>query len=280
MKKFHHTFIAFLLLLVFSSSFISCEDVVNVPLTTAAPRLVIDASINWEKGTQGNYQRIRLSTTTSFYDQQIPAVSNAVVFITNSQGQVFNFIENPENLGIYECFDFVPMYQESYELTVVADGQTYTATETLIQVPEIIRVEQSVFNGFGGEATEVKFFFQDNGMTNDFYLIEFKEPTSILIDFGVINDRFFQGNEMFGLYISDDIQAGDILNMKVYSTSETFFNYMNILLSIAGNGGGGGPFQTPPATLRGNIVNQTNFSQYALGFFRVSEFDTLDYEIE
>lgn len=280
MKKIQHKLLAFLFLLSLFTSFLSCEDVVDVPLSTAPPRLVVDASINWKKGTEGNYQKIKLSTTTSFYAQQIPSVSNAVVFITNSQGQVFSFIENSNNLGIYECFDFVPSYQESYELTVIHQDQTYKATETLVEVPEIIRVEQTVINSFDGEAQEIKFFFQDNGATNDFYLIEYKIPSSVLTDFGVINDRFFQGNEMFGLNITDKVQTGDILNMKVYSTSETFYNYMNILLSIAGSGQGGGPFQTPPATVRGNIVNQTNFNQYALGFFRVSEFDELDYVVE
>jgi hypothetical protein len=50
-------------------------------------------------------------------------------------------------------------------------------------------------------------------------------------------------------------------------------------LSIAGNNGGG-PFQSPPATLRGNIINATNFDNYALGYFRLSETDSGNYIIE
>ena len=280
MKNLYHRTISFIVLITFSTAFFSCEDVINVPLSTAEPRLVVDASINVLKGTEGSYQTIKLSTTTSFYDQEIPSVSDAVVFITNEQGQVFSFVESEFNLGVYECFDFVPIYNQTYTLTVVYEGETYTATETLVEVPEITRVEQNIFNGFGVEAIEVKFFFKDNVLVDNFYLIEFKEEARVLTDYGVIDDRFFQGNEMFGLYISDEIESGDELIMKVYSTSNTFYNYMNILLSIAGSGGGGGPFQTPPATLRGNMVNQTNFSNYALGFFRVSEFDELIYEIE
>jgi hypothetical protein len=54
---------------------------------------------------------------------------------------------------------------------------------------------------------------------------------------------------------------------------------MSILLSIAGNNGGG-PFQSPPATVRGNIINTTNPSNYALGYFSLSEMDTKNYTIE
>ena len=54
---------------------------------------------------------------------------------------------------------------------------------------------------------------------------------------------------------------------------------MNKLLSIAGSGNGS-PFATPPATLRGNIVNRSNEANYPLGFFSISEIDKLDYIVE
>ena len=57
----------FIVLLIASFSVISCEEVVNVDLDTAAPKLVIDASIKWEKGTTGNVQKIKLTTTTDYY---------------------------------------------------------------------------------------------------------------------------------------------------------------------------------------------------------------------
>ena len=43
---------------------------------------------------------------------------------------------------------------------------------------------------------------------------------------------------------------------------------------------GGGPFETQPATVRGNIVNQTNPDNYPLGYFRVSEVSTLNYTVQ
>ena len=47
---------------------ISCEDVIDVNLNNAEPRLVIDASINWFKGTTGNEQSIKLTLTAPYFD--------------------------------------------------------------------------------------------------------------------------------------------------------------------------------------------------------------------
>jgi hypothetical protein len=54
---------------------------------------------------------------------------------------------------------------------------------------------------------------------------------------------------------------------------------MNILVNIAGNTNGS-PFQSPPATVRGNIINTTNFDDFVLGYFSVSEVDTKNYVIQ
>jgi hypothetical protein len=84
---------------------------------------------------------------------------------------------------------------------------------------------------------------------------------------------------MFGLYIDEDLKKDDVLELSVQGISEKYNNYMSKLLSISG-GTGGSPFATPPATLRGNIVNQTNPDAYPLGYFHLSEIDTKTYTIE
>jgi len=94
----------------------------------------------------------------------------------------------------------------------------------------------------------------------------------------IVSDSFFQNNQMFG-YLSNGLEKDDTILFTLHGISETYYNYMNILLGIAG-GNGGSPFQTPPATVRGNIVNQTNFNNFALGFFRLSETDTMSYTVE
>lgn len=264
-------------LFIISVAFFSCEDVVDIDLSTAPAKLVIDASIKWQKGTTGNEQTIRLTTTTDFYASTIPTVSGATVFITDGNGIQYDFIETPGS-GNYICTNFNPEIRQTYTLTVIYDSQVYTATESLIEVPTIDYVEQTENGGFTGDQIEVKFFYQDIPNQDNFYLIMFNSSNVSLPIFDVVNDSFFQNNQMFG-YLANELEKDDIILFTLQGISESYYNYMNILLGIAGTNGGS-PFQTPPATVRGNIVNQTNTNNFALGFFRLSETDTISYTVQ
>jgi hypothetical protein len=254
---------------IFSLFLTSCEEVVNVDLDTASPKLVVDASINWEQGSDGAQQKIKLTTTTSYYSSTVPTVSGATVSVKNSTNTVFNFIEVP-NTGEYVCTNFVPQLDEVYTLTVISKGQTYTATETLKSVAPISEIVQNNEGGITGDQVEIKTFFNDPDVEENYYMFKYKYSNKTKLDYQVSDDRFFQGNLFFSLSNNEDLSAGDQISVTHYGVSKTYYNYMNILLSIAGNNGGG-PFQSPPATVRGNIINTTNFNDYALGYFRLSE---------
>lgn len=270
--------ISLIIVLITAVFFNSCEDVVNIHLNTDNPRLVIDASINWQKGTIGNNQSIKLSTTTDFYTNVIPAVSGATVFIKNSSNVVFNFIETP-NTGVYLCNDFVPVIDETYNLTVIHNGQTYTATETLKSVASITSVTQEIQTGFGTDFLKIKAFFDDPADADNYYLYKYKFTKNLKPEYSLDNDIFFQGNTFFSLVLEEDTEPGDQVEIAHYGISKGYFNYMNILLSTAGNSGGG-PFQSPPVKVKGNIINQTNFDNYPFGYFRLSETDITNYTIQ
>jgi len=257
----------------------SCEDVIPVDVGTSAPRLVIDASIKWAKGTSGADQRIYLSTTSSFYSNEVPKVSGAVVQINDSQNHVFTFTENPQVPGEYVCVQFNPVIGETYVLTVVYQNQTYHATESMTKVPTLTTVTQDKQGGLLGNDIQVKFFFQDIANEDNSYLYELNTPLQALPILRVNNDRFFANNTMFGLYSDKDLKAGDQLKFTLHGISKRYYDYMAKLLDIAGSAGGS-PFQTAPATVRGNIVNQTNQDNYALGYFRLSETDSKTYVVQ
>jgi hypothetical protein len=54
--------------------------VIDVNLENAAPKLVIEAAINWRKGTAGNQQKNKTNYYL-FYSTEIPKVSGATVSI-------------------------------------------------------------------------------------------------------------------------------------------------------------------------------------------------------
>jgi hypothetical protein len=272
------TNLKYITLILIAVFFSSCEKVIDVDLDTAPPKLVIDAAIKWTKGTIGNEQKIKLSTTTDYFSNTIPAVSGATVFITDAANNVFNFTETA-GTGVYLCSNFAPVLNGNYVLTVVHNGETYTASETLKPVPAIDFIDQKNDGGFTGEDIEIKAFFTDNGATDDFYLFRFKASFSAIPNYGVAEDKFFQGNQIFGLYTHEDLETGQNIDISIAGISQRYYNYMNILTSIAGSNGGS-PFQSPPATVRGNIVNVANEANFALGYFSLSEVDFRNYQVE
>ncbi|OXA87271.1 DUF4249 family protein [Flavobacterium hercynium] len=269
--------ITFLIVFLTSLFLTSCEDVIDVNLETAAPKLVIEASINWEKGTSGEEQIIKLSTTTGYFDKVIPKVSGAVVFITNSLNEQFDFVEIPLT-GQYVCSNFEPVIDEKYTLTVINNGNTYTSTETLQAVTPITRIEQNNNGGLLGDEIEVKAFFNDPADQDNFYMFTHKYSNKILDDVYVIEDKFNQGSELSSNSDNADLETGVEVQITHTGISERYYNYIRTFLSTTDTGGG--PFQSPPVKLKGNIVNTTDKNNYPLGYFSIGETKTVTYIIE
>jgi hypothetical protein len=267
-------FIALILVLI---SLVSCEDVIDVDLNSSKPRLVVEASIVWQKGTAGNEQKIKLTTTSNFFSNVIPVVSNATVYIADSSN-TYTFIENASS-GEYFCSNFNCVVGETYTLTVISNGQTYTATEVFQAVPALDEIEQNNQGGFLGDEIEIKFLYQDDGNQNNFYLQQINTNILFLPEYDVVSDAFFQGNQMFGLFSNEKLATGNEVKFTLHGISERYFNYMNVLLGVAGSNGGG-PFTTTPATVRGNVINQSNSNNFPFGYFSLSEIDTKTYIVQ
>lgn len=255
--------------------FTSCEKVIDLKLDTMEPKLVVDAALKWQIGTTGNQQTINLSTTTGYYQAQIPKVSGAIITVTNNTNTVFNFTENPNTVN-YVCNNFVPVIGETYTLNISYNGQTYTAIEKLIASPSIKNVEQRNDLGLNSGEIGIKVNFNDFASQKNFYLFSYTTNFNAFPEFEVFNDSFFDGKVSFGLYSNKDFTIGKEVNITVNGISERYFNYMRILTGLSS--GGGGPFgATPPSTLRGNLTNINNKDNYALGFFSLSQTDNLVY---
>ncbi len=262
------------ILLILSLLLISCEEVVKVDLEQSEPRLVVEASINWEKGTTGNNQKIRLTTTVPFYAEETEPVTDAAVKITSEDGREFPFAH--ESGGYYVTNDFRPQVGTTYELTILYNDEVYTATETMVPVVDIDHIEQSKTGGFGGEDYEIKAFYKDPAGEPNYYLFIFRTDKSTL---EVYKDEFTDGNEIFGYFSNEDLEAGDEVNIEMAGISKAYYQYLFVLRTQIGNSGGG-PFETQPATVKGNIVNETNKENFAFGYFRLSQMTNTKYTIE
>ncbi|WPR71225.1 DUF4249 family protein [Flavobacterium sp. NG2] len=265
--------------LVFTLLFFNCEEAIIVDLTTEPPRLVIEASINWRKGTNGNLQKIKLTNSTDYYNNNTPVVSGATVFIkNNSSNTSFSFIESPQT-GEYVCTNFIPVLNESYTLTVINNGNTYTASETLKPVAPITRVEQNNNGSITGSEIEIRAFYTDPDNEKNYYLYKYSYSNQAKKDYYVNEDTFYQGLDFFSISQNTHFKKGDTVEITHYGISNSYFNYMNIVLSNSRNSENN-PFQTPPVITKGNIRNITNPNQPPLGYFSLSEIDTKTFTIQ
>lgn len=267
------------LLIVFLISlfFAGCEEVIDVDLNAADPKLVIEAAINWKKGTSGAQQTINLTTTADYFGDEIPIVSGATVYIRNSANQQFNFTEVAKS-GRYVCNNFKPVIEGTYTLTVISNDNTYTATETLKSIVPIKGITQ---NNIGEPISDIiiRAFYNDPANVDNYYLYKYVYSNKITSNYYVDEDKLFQGNEFFSVSDGKDLKIGDEVEVTHYGISKQYYNYMNILISIAGSNIGG-PFQSPPATVKGNIINTTDKSNYPLGYFSLSEIVSKKYTIK
>lgn len=253
----------------------SCEDVVDLPLTEGPKKLVIDANILWQKGTDGKEQSIRLTKTTGFYDNTIPIATGATVKITgNNQETIFT---EEGNTGIYKTTHFNPKLNEEYTLNIVYNSETYSATEHLKSVTSITHVEQSSENFFGNESTRVDFYYTDPDNETNYYLEEFSSSVNYLNSYRVTRDEFINGNENSGFEIDEDLKTGETITFRLHGISKDYHDYLALLLAQTENGG---PFGTPPAAVLGNCSNLNNPDENPLGYFKLSEVSTETYTIQ
>lgn len=253
----------------------SCEDVIDVNLETGDATLVIDAEILWKKGTDGSVQTIRISRMADYYNPEPPKVSGAQVYVSNSNGDVFTFNESDQE-GLYICNDFIPQLNETYTLEVTTGDQTFTASETLMPVTEINRLEQDYIQGFSEKNFQVSIFYYDPENQTNFYLTDFKVDILQYPEYILTDDDFYNGNEIEDSFSDEDLEPGDFVEITHRGVSGQFFNYMHLVLETTSPN----PFATPPANIRGNIINQNNSDEYALGYFRLCEANHLFYTLE
>jgi hypothetical protein len=263
---------------------ISCEDVIDVDVPSIEARLVVDAAINWEKGSLGNNQEIILSLSTDYFagDTFEPATGAKVDIINLVTNEVFNFTDN--NNGSYTTSFFTPELNTSYGLSIEYDNQTYYAEETFRPVTPIVDINQTTDGGFDDSLTEVNIFFDDPVGEENYYLVKFSEPGDLLPNFITLKDEFTNGNQMTIFFEKDDddgvdgdLLPGDIVEIELIGISRQYFNYMSLLLDQSE---GQGPFATTPSSVNGNCINTTNTNKPAYGYFRLTEVDKTIYVVE
>jgi len=279
----NYTFLCFFMV---SLMIVGCTDVIDIEVPQEPPRLVIEASIDWEKGTSGRLQTIDLSLSSPYFDNltRTPVEGANVKIIVDDEA--IEFVFQDENNGTYSTDQFIPLMRASYTLVVEYDGETYMAKEVLTPVTEIMAVFQSRESGFDKNALEVNIEFLDPVNEENFYLTRFQRRGDLFPTLFDVKDEFTNGNIMNFFYEKrtdedtgeKEFEPGDIVDISLFGISEQYYNYIKLL--IEQSGAEGGPFSTVPAEVRGNCYNVTNPDHYAYGYFRLTEVDKRIYQFK
>ncbi|SEB43075.1 protein of unknown function [Tenacibaculum sp. MAR_2009_124] len=267
----------------------ACTEVIDLEVLEGEERLVVEANILWEKGTEGNEQEVKLSLTTPYYNvnEKKPVTDATVSIINATLNRTYN-LTHDEN-GSYKTSDFEPNANHDYLIRIVYKEEVYEGTERLMTVPEIQDISQSRSEGNDSEVLEVKFFYQDAPDEENYYLTGFKTQRDLFSVYDLTKDEFINGNlikETWEKMDDDDtseneeLTKDDVVSIVHQGISRQYYIYMNILINQYYSGQGGNPFQAIPVKLKGNIMNVTNKDNYCHGYFNVSEVSKAVYTIQ
>ena len=263
-----------LIVLLFSN----CEKVVDIDVPTIEPKLIIDASFevlfNATPVTANVVVKLKLST--DYFDETIPTVSDAIVFLTNTiDNSVINFSDVNLNGNFTPIINFIPKDAIEYELTVIYKSEIYKGTATKVKSTQIDNAMQGDETLFSGKEIEIKVAFKDNVDTENYYLFNFTNNLFLPLE-----DRFFNGtNYNFSFfYQEDEIEVPTNVTVTMSGITKDYFTYFRILQNQSGTSGGG-PFQSVPSSLLGNVINTTNEANFPLGYFHISETDTINLDL-
>jgi len=253
---------------------IGCDQPILLDLEENPDLFVVEGWIT----DQADFQSVRITKTSSFSDNQnAEVIENATVQVEEIGGQIYqytydgngNYRSNALFSGRNQFFyqleitteDNITIKSSIERLVTVRVIDSLWYDFFLIQDPENIREQKQVYFPIIRSSDPVN---EDNyywwkAYRNGEYL---KQSESIYL----LSDRFFNGSDS---YINNfpifNYEVGDSVTLEKCNISKRAFEYLSLLksqtTSLGTNSG------NSPATLKGNLINQTNPGELVLGYF-------------
>ncbi|WP_010134482.1 DUF4249 domain-containing protein [Ochrovirga pacifica] len=277
------------LILLITICTISCtKEVVLDDITNSTPRLVVEASIDWNKDDDeaSKTQTIKLTQSTSYYSQDYPVVNDAIINITDNNNQSMGTFTYDASQELYVATDFKkPTVGTTYQLTIEVDGQVYTASDTYTSIQSPNFISQTLNKDLDPEGIiQVDYNIDNEIGVDNYYLFKIVPPSRISVlpeysnaDDSLLSEEPGDNNYSFS-YFEEELEPGDLLKISTYGISRRYNDFLNKIILTAQ--GSDGPFSTAPATIRGNILNTTNEDNRAYGYFSMNEFTYVEYVVK
>jgi len=260
MKICHIDSLHILLLLLIIFVFPGCQKVINVDLNEAAPRIVIEGTINDRRGPY----TVTISKSGSYFNQPVlPPVTGAVAIITDNSGITDTLKE--VNSGIYISSKIRGIPGKTYSLKVISENQEYEGSSTMfshvnLDSLTLVRSDPQRFD-FGGNnqkeiPLEIHCFFRDP-LEKNFYRIKvFRNDSINTQNYRLFDDQYTNG-QITELRVAH-ANAGDKYRVELYSLDSKTYGYYRTLEDLIFTNP---VFGSTPANPDNNLSNG------ALGYF-------------
>lgn len=244
----------------------SCEDVIELDLENAAPKLVIDATVDATAGTT----QVILTMSNGFYDDiNLDFVNDATVNLTLADGSIVNLPMIQD--GLYGAFGLNISEGDELTMTVIdGTGNEYKATEKVpyavaIDSLEIIPTNSAGPNGGspfggGGQFYQVFTHWQDDANQENFYRIRAIVNDTLQTNLITMIDDINLNGEAISRPVFQSFEAGDTVTIQLLSMDEGSYLYFSDLTEIIGQG-------LNNSTTPFNATS--NFDNDVLGYFSI-----------
>lgn len=275
---------------------LSCEDVIDVELPPTESKLVVNAVFRVDVTQQFIPVSLKVTETNGFFEEntitQLDDNATIVYGIPNPDapeilegGGTSSLAETEPGSGVYEPD---PTFDEDqrigiqfarpdmvFILFIQHKGSRYAARTPYSPVVPIDNLEQGDETLFSEDDIELLVTITDREEEDNYFVFDFD-----FNEFLALDDQFIDGQQFeFSYFYDKELQPGDEAEVSILGADLQFFNYMDLLIEQAE--GSGGVFETPAATVRGNVFDVTGIDNseifdnverpdnFALGYFAV-----------
>lgn len=272
------------LLIASLSTIMACEDVIDLDLSEGDEKFVVEGEMT---NLPGPYQ-VRITRTSNPTTNEVsPLVEDALVMIKDDASNIdtLNYVGD----GIYETQNLQGVIGRMYTLEFKTSGGSVYESQ-----PQLLKEVYEIDSLYARENTEIQGGdFLDEGF---YAVVDYTEPAGRDFYRWKIykNDSLF--DDAFDIQVEDDdglipnapvrerplvgfvFDVGDTARVEIYSISREVYDFWTIFLDQAS--ASGGPFDTPPAPIIGNVFNVDNPDEQVLGVFAVSAVNFKEVVIE
>lgn len=232
----------------------SCEKVIDTNLKDAAPQLVIEAIVTNQAGPY----EVKISKSIAFTDSNyFNGVTDAVVVIADKTGAIDTLVMTAP--GEYFTTSLVGTPGNTYTLTVVQGGTTYTAVS---QMPQVVTMDSlyTAEDPMSDNGYALVPVYNDPANITNYYKFKGYEGSTPLDKIRVRDDELTNGNLVqLPVRFGDKLNIGDTARLEFMCIDKNVYQYF-YSLDKNGSSGGGGQSASPANPI-------SNISGGCLGYF-------------